>query len=169
MGKYLAVLVIFVSGAMLVGCQKKSAQNDLMPAEEMMDNRMMAPENQEMATEMTDTTSTTDAVTDTTGAITAAEQTATDAMTAAAPTLPTPHDIQTALKNAGYYNGNIDGTIGPKTKQAIKDFQFKNNLSSDGKVGPKTWSKLSQYLTAGATTTTQAPTETTTVPDQGGY
>ena len=59
---------------------------------------------------------------------------------------PTPKNIQTALKNAGFYEGKIDGTLGPKTKKAIENFQIQNNLKADGKVGPKTWSKLQAFL-----------------------
>ena len=62
------------------------------------------------------------------------------------PYKPTNKQIQTALKNAGFYNGSIDGVIGPKTLKAIKEFQAKNNLKVDGKVGPKTWALLSRYL-----------------------
>ncbi len=54
--------------------------------------------------------------------------------------------IQTALKNAGFGPGSIDGKIGPKTKKAVKDFQAANGLTADGKVGRKTWTKLSKYL-----------------------
>jgi murein L,D-transpeptidase YcbB/YkuD len=60
----------------------------------------------------------------------------------------TPKRIQTALKNAGYYTGSVDGKIGPQTKQAIKEFQRTHGLSVDGKVGPKTWTQLAQYLPA---------------------
>ena len=56
-------------------------------------------------------------------------------------------DIQTALKNAGFYNGNVDGKIGSKTKKAIEEFQKAKGLKADGKVGPKTWTELSKYLT----------------------
>jgi len=59
---------------------------------------------------------------------------------------PLPENIQKALKNAGFYTGDIDGKIGPKTKKAIKEFQEKNNLKVDGKVGPKTWEILKKYL-----------------------
>lgn len=55
-------------------------------------------------------------------------------------------DIQTALKNAGFYAGNIDGKIGPKTRQSIKDFQSANGLKADGVVGPKTLKALQRYL-----------------------
>jgi peptidoglycan hydrolase-like protein with peptidoglycan-binding domain len=59
---------------------------------------------------------------------------------------PTSKEIQTALKNAGLYDGKIDGTIGPKTKKAIEAFQTQNGLKADGKVGRKTWKMLSAYL-----------------------
>lgn len=59
---------------------------------------------------------------------------------------PSEVDIQTALKNAGYYTGNIDGKIGPLSEKAIKDFQAANGLTADGKVGRKTWAILKGYL-----------------------
>ena len=55
-------------------------------------------------------------------------------------------DIQTALKNAGFYTGAIDGKIGPKTKGAVTEFQKAKGLKADGKVGPKTWVELEKYL-----------------------
>jgi len=61
----------------------------------------------------------------------------------------TPLNIQKALQAAGFDPGVIDGKIGRKTKQAIIDFQKANNLTADGKVGPKTWAKLSSYLSSG--------------------
>ena len=62
------------------------------------------------------------------------------------PYKPTAVDIQTALKNAGFYTGAIDGKIGPVSKKSIIEFQKANNLVSDGKVGPKTWGVLEKYL-----------------------
>ena len=59
---------------------------------------------------------------------------------------PTPKLIQQALKNAGLYDGKIDGNIGPKTKKAVEAFQSQNGLKADGKVGRKTWKALSVYL-----------------------
>ena len=64
------------------------------------------------------------------------------------PYKPTGIEIQTALKNAGFYTGNIDGKIGPKSKKAIEDFQKANSLKADGKIGPKTWEALSKHLSA---------------------
>jgi peptidoglycan hydrolase-like protein with peptidoglycan-binding domain len=63
--------------------------------------------------------------------------------------------IQTALKNLGLYSGDIDGVIGPKTKDAIKAFQSQNGLEADGKVGPKTWAALKSALSAPAASTVQ--------------
>ena len=54
--------------------------------------------------------------------------------------------IQQALKNAGFYKGEIDGKIGSKTKIAIKAFQKSKGLSADGVVGQKTWNELSKYF-----------------------
>lgn len=55
--------------------------------------------------------------------------------------------IQAALKAAGFYQGNVDGKIGPASKKAIEAFQTANGLKADGKVGPKTWAALEKYLT----------------------
>ena len=62
------------------------------------------------------------------------------------PFKPSGNDIQTALKNANYYTGSVDGKIGPGTKKAIEEFQKANGLKPDGKVGPKTWTLLSAFL-----------------------
>jgi len=59
---------------------------------------------------------------------------------------PNTKHIQTALKNAGYYSGRIDGKMGKQTIGAIKDFQKANNLPADGRVGKKTWNSLKEYL-----------------------
>lgn len=55
-------------------------------------------------------------------------------------------DIQAALSSAGYYSGNIDGILGPKTKQAIMDFQAAKGLKVDGVVGPQTEKALKKHL-----------------------
>ena len=60
--------------------------------------------------------------------------------------VPTAAQIQTALKNAGFDPGAIDGKIGPRTQQAVKEFQRAKGLKVDGKVGPKTWEDLGRYL-----------------------
>lgn len=53
--------------------------------------------------------------------------------------------VQAALKNAGFDPGSVDGKLGPRTHQAIKEFQRTKGLKIDGKVGPKTWGELSKY------------------------
>ena len=45
--------------------------------------------------------------------------------------------IQTKLKNWGYYTGNVDGIFGSKTFEAVKKFQKANGLTVDGIVGEK--------------------------------
>ncbi len=60
--------------------------------------------------------------------------------------LPSVKNIQTALKNAGYDPGTIDGKMGSQTRKAIKSFQKDNGLTADGKVGKKTWAAMEPYL-----------------------
>lgn len=50
--------------------------------------------------------------------------------------------IQQKLKDLGYYNGAIDGTMNWETTQAIKAFQFDYGVEQTGTVGPKTASLL---------------------------
>lgn len=57
-------------------------------------------------------------------------------------------NIQRALKKAGYYNGAIDGKVGPGTRDAIAAFQKDNGLTADGVCGRGTWAKLKSYLEA---------------------
>jgi len=57
-----------------------------------------------------------------------------------------PHKVQKALKNAGFYNGKIDGKVGSGTKKGIAQFQKENGLKSDGLVGKETWGALKEYL-----------------------
>jgi outer membrane murein-binding lipoprotein Lpp len=59
-------------------------------------------------------------------------------------------EIQSCLKNAGFYKGEIDGVKGRKTRSAIKKFQSANGLSADGVVGPRTWEALSKYSSGNA-------------------
>lgn len=51
-------------------------------------------------------------------------------------------EIQTKLKNWGYYNDSIDGIYGSKTFEAVKSFQKKNGLTADGIAGSKTLQAL---------------------------
>jgi len=58
----------------------------------------------------------------------------------------TPQEVQTGLKNAGYYLGAIDGKLGSGSKKAIKEFQTDHDLVSDGIIGRRTWAELKNYL-----------------------
>ncbi len=51
-------------------------------------------------------------------------------------------DIQTVLKQQGYYTGNVDGIYGTKTKNAVIAFQKSKGLSPDGVAGEKTLKAL---------------------------
>jgi len=57
-----------------------------------------------------------------------------------------PHKVQKALKNAGFYNGKIDGKVGSGTKKGISQFQKDNGIKADGLVGKETWGMLKEYL-----------------------
>lgn len=50
--------------------------------------------------------------------------------------------IQTKLKNWGYYTGNIDGIYGKLTEEAVRKFQRYNNLTVDGIAGSNTLSAM---------------------------
>jgi len=54
--------------------------------------------------------------------------------------------IQRALKSAGFYQGPVDGKIGPKTREAIVKFQKSKGLKADGIVGKRTSVELNKYL-----------------------
>src|SRR6056300_1095127 len=54
-------------------------------------------------------------------------------------------DIQQFLSNNGFNPGPIDGQTGPKTKNAIKEFQSKNGLFADGIVGNETKAAMRAY------------------------
>ena len=50
--------------------------------------------------------------------------------------------IQTKLKELGYYTGNVDGIYGSGTQSAVTAFQQSKGLSADGIAGPKTLAAL---------------------------
>ncbi len=61
--------------------------------------------------------------------------------------------VQAALKEAGFYHGNLDGKIGPQTVSAITAFQRSQGLKADGVVGRATWAALQAFVPAGMSTT----------------
>ncbi|MFA5310714.1 MAG: peptidoglycan-binding domain-containing protein [Candidatus Omnitrophota bacterium] len=144
MKKGAVIITLFVLAGLFYGCGKKQ-----QPLEEMQ---------QPMSMETLVTMSTTSTASEQVKAPEAKTSVASvlgpvsssvsklDPLPPSGPYKPTPNDIQTALKNAGFYTGAIDGKIGPNSKKAITEFQKSNDLVVDGKVGPKTWAVLSRYL-----------------------
>ena len=51
-------------------------------------------------------------------------------------------NIQTRLKQWGYYTGSVDGVYGQKTADAVKAFQRSNGLTADGIAGAATLEKI---------------------------
>ena len=51
-------------------------------------------------------------------------------------------NIQTRLKNWGYYKYYVDGIYGSRTASAVKSFQRKHGLTPDGIAGPATLAKI---------------------------
>ena len=54
----------------------------------------------------------------------------------------TVREIQTLLKEWGYYDGSVDGIYGSETESAVRYFQSTNGLTADGKAGPATLEAL---------------------------
>ena len=61
--------------------------------------------------------------------------------------------VQAALKEAGFYNGAIDGKVGRGTIAAITGFQRSQGIKADGIVGRVTWQHLQAFVPAGMSTT----------------
>lgn len=59
--------------------------------------------------------------------------------------------IQTKLKQWGYYTGSVDGIYGTATKNAVIAFQKKNGLTPDGIAGPATLAKIGISSSGGNT------------------
>ncbi len=68
-------------------------------------------------------------------------------------------EIQTKLKNWGYYTGTVDGIYGSATLAAVKRFQSKNGLTVDGIAGKTT---LAAMGITSSTTSTSSNTTTAT-------
>ena len=51
-------------------------------------------------------------------------------------------EIQSRLKNWGYYKGDVDGVYGSQTEKAVRWFQEKNGLFVDGQAGDQTLAAL---------------------------
>ena len=141
MKKYVSLTLVLTSVLFLAGCQGKSVEDEMSIDTDRALEEIAALTNEEITTTPAGQTLTS------TGLSTTATIPVVDAsMTSGVYEKPTTELIQQALQNAGMYSGKVDGDLGPKTKRAIREFQEQNGLNADGKVGPKTWQKLSPYL-----------------------
>lgn len=68
--------------------------------------------------------------------------------------------LQTRLKELGYYTDAVDGQFGPGTRTAVTEFQRQNGLGADGIVGTETSTLL--YSDAAKVAITPEPTEVPT-------
>lgn len=71
--------------------------------------------------------------------------------------------LQTALVAEGYQI-SVDGTYGPRTQAAVRDFQTRNGLEIDGIAGPQTQAALGIGPNGQAPTAATWPTSLTTTP-----
>ena len=55
-------------------------------------------------------------------------------------------DIQTVLKTAALYDGRLDGFYGPRTRDAVQQWQAVIGAKQDGKWGPHTLEQSLDYL-----------------------
>ena len=55
--------------------------------------------------------------------------------------------LQALLIGYGYDVGRsgVDGSFGAATDSAVRQYQSRNGLTTDGSVGPATWAKLLGY------------------------
>ncbi len=65
------------------------------------------------------------------------------------------HQVQSRLKELGYYTGEVDGLFGPATATAVRLFQQQHGLAVDGQAGPDTQSVL--FSAAAQVRTTPQP------------
>jgi peptidoglycan hydrolase-like protein with peptidoglycan-binding domain len=160
MKKVMMLGLSVVTLAVLTGCQKKESaeapmQQPMVSEQQPATGAAMTPTAATEAAPAAAVTAAATPATVATAAVTEAAAAAAGQVAAATVERPTPQQIHQALKNAGLYSGKVDGSLGPKTKKAIEEFQAKNGLNADGKVGAKTWSKLGTHLNGAAAVATE--------------
>lgn len=68
----------------------------------------------------------------------------TASVTSAFASASAPLEVQRSLSELGYNVGQLDGKLGPKTKQALRKFQKDEGLRATGKLDRKTLAELSR-------------------------
>jgi len=144
------IVLVFALGIYLVGCGKQQENPDALLQEPISLEALSTTSTGEQKTIREPETTPVEAKSIVSATSEAKPQAKLEPLPPQGPYKPAVTEIQAALKNAGFYTGNIDGKMGPMTKKAVENFQKANNLTVDGKVGPKTWSALSKYLTVAA-------------------
>lgn len=66
-------------------------------------------------------------------------------------------EVQQALKDKGYDPGPVDGTMGARTKEALKSFQSASNLQATGTLNAETAEKLG-VQSSGSTSSSRSST-----------
>jgi murein L,D-transpeptidase YcbB/YkuD len=140
--------VVVLAAAALSGCARGGVRNEMSKLQSqigMLDERVTQLERTSMSGFSTGSTSQPPMDTGTT-IIDSGAQPASSGTTTSASIKPSTRDIQKALKNAGFYQGAVDGKMGPVTRAGVKEFQRVHGLNDDGVVGRQTWAKLKAYV-----------------------
>jgi len=156
MKKYVVITIVLLMAVSVLGCGKKKETLESMQEPMSIDAISAMGTDQQAPVVQAEVMPAAPSNPVASVAVTSAPETKLDPLPPQGPYKPSPKDIQTALKNAGFYTGGIDGKIGPMTKKAIEDFQKAKGLQVDGKVGPKTWEVLSPYLATSSDANTKS-------------
>ncbi len=70
---------------------------------------------------------------------------------------PDVETLQKELKLLGYYQGIIDGIYGPKTAEAVAEFQAAADMPATGSVARETWEKLASHFELPVTNEVKPP------------
>lgn len=75
---------------------------------------------------------------------------------------------QQALKDKGLYDAEVDGIMGPRTREAVREFQKTENLKATGRLDAETLARLGVERTGAADTATSPAASPRTAPGAAG-